>query len=347
MRGIVTLAGDGSRMLPWARLVRKEFLPLFAAPSDGRGDPVLKPVAHFVLETLVGAGITDLVLVVRPENLSYVRSYFSIDPAFLRRHAHHPERVRETARFYRSLAHLRIEFRLQRQPKDRRSRGFGDAVLRAAPVVGNEPFVVHAGDAVLLERERGRIVRALADLRARERLDAALLVRPVTDPRRYGVVEGRRLSAFRGMGRLAVTRMVEKPTAPRSRWAATAVYAFGPKIWDALRQEARRHPEELELTDGIARLIRDGGRVQALILTPREGVWRSVGSPERYARALVETRTRAERAPKGRVGRRRRPLPRSRTVRRRPHRGRPSGIGGGGRPTSGRTPRPEVSGARR
>ncbi len=305
MRGVVTLAGDGSRMLPWARLVRKEFLPLFDVPSDGHGAPVLKPVAHFVLETLVRAGISDLVLVVRPENLSYVRSYFSIDPAFLRRHAHHPERVRETRQFYRSLARLRIEFRLQRQPKDRRSRGFGDAVLRAAPVVGDEPFVVHAGDGLLLEPERGQLVRAMVALRARERLDAVLLVRPVADARRYGVVEGRPLAPFRGIGRLAVTAMEEKPAEPRSRWAATAVYAFGPRIWDALRREARRHPEELELTDGIARLLRDGGRAQALILTPRQGIWRSVGSPERYARALSETQALAERVRRTRTGSRR------------------------------------------
>lgn len=294
MRGVVTLAGDGSRMLPWARLVRKEFLPLFDAASDGHGEPVLKPVTHIVLETLVAAGVTDLVLVVRPENLEYVRTYFSIDPAFLRRHSHHPERVRETREFYRSLARLRIEFRLQRHPKDRRAKGFGDAVLRAAPSVGDRPFVVHAGDAVLLERERGRLVRAMVDLRDRENLDAVLLVRPVADPRLYGVVEGRRLDPFRGIGRIAVTRMEEKPAVPRSRWAATAVYVFGPRMWKGLRREALGRPQELELTDGIARLLREGGRVEALVLAPRVGRWRSVGSPDRYVRALGETRALAE-----------------------------------------------------
>ena len=48
MRGVLTLAGEGTRMLPWTRGLRKEFLPLFDGGSVS-GPPVLKPVAHLVL----------------------------------------------------------------------------------------------------------------------------------------------------------------------------------------------------------------------------------------------------------------------------------------------------------
>ncbi len=297
MRGIVTLAGAGSRMLPWSRGLRKEFLPLFDRAASPGGEPVLKPVTHLVVETLVGARVTDLVLVVRPENRSIVENYFSIDRDLLARHAHHPDRIRETERFYRSLRRLRVTVRLQRRPL-----GFGDAVRQAERLAGGRPFVVHAGDAVVVAPERGRLLRAMIDLQASEGLDAVLLVRPVADPRRYGVVEGSPLPRFHGVRRLAVTGMEEKPERPRSRWAATAVYVFGPALWGALRREARESPRELELTAGIARLLREGGRVEALVLAPGLGQWHSVGSPERYVRALLATRALAARSPRVRPG---------------------------------------------
>ncbi len=295
MQAVVTLAGEGTRMLPWTRGLRKEFLPLFdAAPNGG---PVLKPVAHLVVETLVRAGADRLTLVVQPKDRPLVRSYFTVDPAFLSRHAHHKDRLTETRRFYTTIRGLQFSFVPQPRP-----RGFGDAVLRARRSVGSHPFLLHAGDAVLLERERGFLLRAMADLLEREALEAVLLVRQVADPRRYGVVEGTPGAPTRGVRRLDVRTLVEKPAQPRSHWAATAVYAFRPSLFAALdRYRRAARPRELELTDGIRTLIEGGGRVAALVLDPGIGEWRSVGSPDGFAGALQRTRRLAERAPRARA----------------------------------------------
>src|SRR5690348_1663175 len=145
MRGVLTLAGEGTRMLPWTRGLRKEFLPLFSRADGGR--PHLKPVAHYVLETLVAAGVTDVTLVVGRKDREFVENYFSVDRKFLSRHAEHPDRIRETERFYRTLNRLRLRYAVQSAP-----RGFGDAVLQAEKTVGREPFVLHAADAALMER---------------------------------------------------------------------------------------------------------------------------------------------------------------------------------------------------
>jgi len=289
MQAVVTLAGEGTRMLPWTRGLRKEFLPLFDASVNG--GPVLKPVAHLVVETLVRAGADRLTLVVQPKDLAFVKSYFTVDPAFLSRHAHHEDRLAETRRFYATIRGLHLAFATQPAP-----RGFGDAVLRARPSVGSQPFLMHAGDAVLLERDRGALLRSMAELLEREGLEAVLLVRRVADPRRYGVVEGNFGAPTHGLRRLDVTTLVEKPERPRSHWAATAVYALRPSIFAALDRYRRRHrPRELELTDGIRTLIDEGGRVAALVLEPGVGEWRSVGSPDGFARALQRTRRLAER----------------------------------------------------
>jgi UTP--glucose-1-phosphate uridylyltransferase len=276
-------------MLPWSRGLRKEFLPLY--DRGLHGSSVLKPIAHLVLESLLGAGVSDVTLVVQPRDLALIQEYFSIDPSFLKRHGHHPERLVETRELYGKLRDLRLRYAVQP-----RTLGFGDAVLRAEPYVGSEPFLLQASDAVILEEARGRAHRALGELLVREELDGVVLARRVTDPRRYGVIEGRRSGKFGSWKRISVERMEEKPAHPRSHWAATAAYAFRPSLFDALRTARRsaRAGTELELTAGIQELIRGGGRVAALLLEPPTA-WRSVGSPEGYLRALHATRARLAR----------------------------------------------------
>lgn len=272
-------------MLPWTRGLRKEFLPLYDRADSG--PPVLKPVAHLVLESLVSAGASDITLIVGAKDLAFVQNYFTVDLEFLQRHAHHSDRLEETRRFYATLKRLRLTFGVQPTPK-----GFGDAVLQAEPFVGARPFLLHAADAVLLERQRGQIARHMAALLEQESLDAVLLVRHVMDPRRYGVVEPKKIVREAGYRRLDVARMVEKPDHPRSHWAATAVYAFSPRLFSALREVQRREqPNELEVTAAISEILETGGRVAALILTPKNGEWQSVGSPEGYMRALRRTET--------------------------------------------------------
>jgi UTP--glucose-1-phosphate uridylyltransferase len=289
MQAVVTLAGEGTRMLPWSRGLRKEFLPLYDRGANG--SPVLKPVAHLVVETLVRAGADRITVVAQPKDEEFVRNYFTVDPSFLERHRAHAERLTDTRRFYRTIAGVR--FTVVAQPH---ALGFGDAVLRAGPSVRKRPFFLHAGDGVLIEPRRGFLLRAMGELLENDEADGVLLVRRVDDPRRYGVVEGRLAEPVRGIRRIEVTGMVEKPPHPRTHWAATAVYAFRPVLFTALEASRRaRHPRELELTDGIRTLLDRGARIAALVLDPRLGEWRSVGSPEGFARALARTRTLARR----------------------------------------------------
>jgi UTP--glucose-1-phosphate uridylyltransferase len=289
VQGVLTLAGEGTRMLPWTRGLRKEFLPLYDYGSNGHA--VLKPVAHVALETLASAGADEITLVVGSRDLITAQNYFTIDRQFLRRHAHHKERLTDTERFYERLEELRLRYAVQSRP-----HGFGDAVLQAHHFVGEEPFLLHAADAALLEPERGAALLRMAALRDREDLDAVLLVRKVADPRRYGVLMGTPRAKEGPFQCLEVTEMEEKPEHPKSHWAATAVYALSPRIFRALEViERREHPAELELTAAIVRRMEEGGRVAALVLTPKLGEWRSVGSADGYVRALRRTEELARR----------------------------------------------------
>lgn len=276
-------------MLPATRGMRKEMLPLFYLGRQGR--PVLAPVAHLVVRSLHAGGASEFAMVIGRDG-DAVKKYFTPDTQIEARHQHHRERLIETLVLNRFLREVR--FRWVHQPA---AKGFGDAVLRARSVVGGEPFLMHAADALLWERRPGRLIAAMEDLRQVEGAAAVLLVRRVPRPQSYGVVQATRAGRWDGETYLRVKGMEEKPANPKSHWAATAVYAFGPEMMPALAAEARSHPRELEVTSGIRRLIREGHKVLAVTLRPESGAWLSVGSPEGYLRALRRTYVRSQGPP--------------------------------------------------
>ncbi len=278
---MITLAGEGSRMLPVTKGLRKEMLPLFYKGQGGV--PVLAPVAHLVVNSLHAAGADHATMVVG-RDAEAILKYFTHDGSLLDRHAHHQDRLVETLALYDLLAQMQFTWVVQSKPA-----GFGDALLTAAPAIDGEPFLLHAADAILLEPTPGKALAAMATLLTKKKAGAVLFVRKVKDPRRYGVVVGKAAGHWEGYGCLDVTGMEEKPEKPKSSWAATAMYAFTPEIFDVLRElSQRKDVRELEVTSGITGLMERGRKVYALISRSDEK-WLSVGSPEGYFRALHES----------------------------------------------------------
>ena len=290
MKAVITMAGEGSRLLPVTKGLRKEMLPLFYRGKGGV--PVLAPVAHLVVNSLHAAGVSNVTMVVGNDAASILR-YFTEDGNLLDRHAHHQDRLVETLALYDLLSRMHFSWVIQSSPA-----GFGDALLRSSAAVGEHPFLLHAADALLMERTTGRALSAMTHLLFQKKASAVLFVRKVRDPRRYGVVEGVPDGRWDGYRSLQVTGMEEKPTQPRSSWAATAMYAFSPEIFDILRELRQKDPQtELEVTNGIEGLIERGRKVYALISRPSEERWLSVGSPEGYFRGLHYSYRAAMRAP--------------------------------------------------
>ena len=169
-----------------------------------------------------------------------------------------------------------VTFVFQEEPK-----GFGDAVLRAEDFAGNEPFFVHADDGVLT----GGYKEASA-LFEQVEPDGILLLRKVSNPRRYGVVTYTDLGEFMGHKLFRITSAEEKPKEPKSDIAISAVYVFTPKLFRAIR-EVKVDEGELELTYGIQKLIEQGGEVYGILLNQER--WLNVGDPDSYHDALNYT----------------------------------------------------------
>ncbi|UTI66619.1 sugar phosphate nucleotidyltransferase [Paraconexibacter antarcticus] len=248
---VVPVAGLGTRLAPLTRALPKELLPVGRAPVVGH-----------VVEELAVCGIARVCFITR-RGKGAILDHFD-DP-----HAGHP-----------------VSFLAVRQPVQ---RGLGDAVLCAEGAVAG-PFVVALGDAVLSAGggHGATVVTRLAEAFAAHGAVAAIAIEQVEPDAvsRYGIVA---VGDPGDDGVLPVRGLVEKPgaaTAP-SRWAAAARYVLSPAIFGALRATAPGAGGEVQLTDAIAALLRDGGTVVAVPLLPGERR-HDVGSPASYARAFVD-----------------------------------------------------------
>ena len=138
--------------------------------------------------------------------------------------------------------------------------GLAHAVLTAEPFLGSSPFVMYLGDNML----QGGIAE-LVDAFKTNQPDALILLTPVEDPENYGVAE---LTDGR------VTRLVEKPPAPRTDLALCGVYMFTAGIHDAARAITPSARGELEITDAIQHLVDTDQRVEPHIV---RGWWKDTG----------------------------------------------------------------------
>lgn len=142
--------------------------------------------------------------------------------------------------------------------------GLAHCVLIARDFLADEPFVMYLGDNFLI----GGITGLVEEFRA-ESPDAAILLTKVPHPEQFGVAE------LGPDG--AVTRLVEKPSNPRSDLALVGVYLFGARVHTAVRSIEPSARGELEITDAIQWLIDSGARVRPHFVS---GYWKDTGRLE-------------------------------------------------------------------
>jgi len=272
-KAVIPAAGLGTRLLPVTKETPKEMLPIFAKSRDGR--ICLKPLLQAVFEQLYEVGVREFYFVVGRGKRA-IEDYFTPDSSFLDmlEEMGKSEAISDLQSFYDRVEDSTIVFVNQPKPA-----GFGDAVLKAKPLV-KEDFLVYAGDTYIISPQDGylsRLMKAYRDLKAQ----AAFVLKDVENPKRFGVIEGKRL----GEGVFEVERAVEKPEKPPTNLAIMPAYVFDPAVFEALESIAPGKGGELQLTDGIQRLIEWGKKVVAIKLRP-EDVWLDVGTSEAFWDAL-------------------------------------------------------------
>ncbi len=266
---VVPVAGRGTRLLPLAKSQPKEMLPV------GR-----KPVVQYVVEELARCGIGRLLFVTGPGKAA-IENHFDIDSELI-------EHLRATGKeeLLRELAFEReeLEYFYTRQ---RRQLGLGHAVLCARPVVGDQAFVVALGDSIIGLHAQSQVVRTMIERFESSRADAVIALQevPQSDVVHYGIAEPKD-----GEGEVfELADLIEKPSVDEapSNLAVAARYVFSPAIFDCLEKTQPGKGNEIQLTDAIRMLIRNGRKVLGVRLTPEEPRF-DIGSFESYFRTFIE-----------------------------------------------------------
>jgi len=278
-KAVIPAAGLGTRLLPITKEMPKEMLPIFMRGKNGR--LCVKPMLQAVFEQLYDVGFREYAFIVG-RGKRVIEDHFSPDEAFIEylKNKNKAKIVEELQELYEKINDSKIVFVNQPQP-----RGFGDAVYRAKIFTEKEPFLLHAGDDLILSQSSDhlkRIVKAFEDFDA----DAVFLVEEVEDPSKYGVMVGDEIRP----GVFKVMEVIEKPRRPPSNLAVIALYVFKPLIYRAIEKVRPEEGVEVELTDALRLLVNWRRKVYALKL--QRGERRiDVGSPETYIKMLKKMLT--------------------------------------------------------
>jgi glucose-1-phosphate thymidylyltransferase len=226
VKGVILAGGKGTRLHPLTRITNKHLLPI----SD-------RPMVTYAIEALVGAGITDVMLVTGGTH---------------------------AGEFFRLLGdgHAwgvdRLFYAYQEQ-----EGGIAEALGLAERFVDDDRVLVMLADNIF-----ERSLRTAVENFERQERGGRIVLARLPDPehlRHLGVPE------FDGDGR--VTRIVEKPESPPSEFAVTGVYFYDGTVFDVIPKLVPSGRGELEITDVNNHFVDEGTMEYDVV----EGFWGDAG----------------------------------------------------------------------
>ncbi|MBN8294861.1 UTP--glucose-1-phosphate uridylyltransferase GalU [Rhodobacter sp. NTK016B] len=264
-KAVFPVAGLGTRFLPATKAMPKELLPI-----------IDKPIVQYAVEEAIAAGITDIIFVTgRPKRAIGDHFDANLELEFqLSQKGKHKERD-----MVRNIIPEGVNCIFIRQPEP---KGLGDAVLCAAPAVGDAPFAVLLADDLM----KGNTLPTAEMVAAYEQNPTNYLcVTEVEDDvvHKYGIVK----PGPKGPdGRVTVAGLVEKPKledAP-SHLASMGRYVFNAEIFDVLRKLEPGAGGEIQLADAID-ILAEKGKVAAMEMSAHRY---DCGSKFGYLNAIVD-----------------------------------------------------------
>ncbi len=207
MKGVVLAGGTGSRLNPLTRVTNKHLLPIYD-----------KPMVYYPIQTLVNAGIEEILLVTGGKNAG----------DFLR--------LLGNGRDF-GLKHLNYTYQ-------EGEGGIAEALGLAEFFAAGEPICVVLGDNII----EGNICHAVESFK-RQKQGAKILLKEVQDAQRFGVAE------VRGD---RVAGIEEKPKAPKSNYAVVGIYLYDASVFEKIHRLKPSGRGELEITDVNNFYIEDG-----------------------------------------------------------------------------------------
>ena len=240
MKCVLTVAGLGTRLLPLTKELPKEMLPIYSESSEH--ELILKPILQVIFESLFQYNIRDFCFVVGRTKRS-VEEHFTpdYDLLFELKKAKKKKLVKIMDEFFKKLEKSSIVFTYQPKPI-----GFGDAIDKGKKFVGNENFLLHAGDDIVISKNNEHLHR-LEKAFIKYDAEVACLIEEVDNPSQYGVVNGKILEK----GILDINEIQEKPKKPKSKHAIIAIYIFKSSIFKYLKEAKKNGNPEFQLAEAF------------------------------------------------------------------------------------------------
>lgn len=198
MKGVVLAGGLGTRLRPLTAVTNKHLLPVYD-----------QPMIYYPIQTLVNAGITDIMIVTGGNSAGDFLKLLGNGKAF-------------------GLKHLNYTYQ-------EGEGGIAEALALVEHFASGDPVCVVLGDNII----EGNIAAAVRSYR-HQGGGAKIILRKVPDPERFGVPE---LDGQR------VVRIDEKPSSPKSEYAVIGIYMYDGEVYDIIRTLKPSGRGELEITD--------------------------------------------------------------------------------------------------
>ncbi len=264
-KAVFPVGGMGTRFLPATKAMPKEMLPV-----------VDKPLIQYAVEEAVAAGITDLIFITG-RNKRAIPDHF--DKAYELETELEARGKTALLDLVRNIVPAGVNCIYIRQSE---ALGLGHAVLCAKPVVNNEPFAVILADDLIDSQDKPAMqqMTELFNYYQCSILGVQQVAREETGS--YGIVATQQMNDKLGK----VDRIVEKPApavAP-STLGVVGRYILTPRIFSHLENIPFGAGGELQLTDGIARLLDE----QQVLAYSFDGIRYDCGSKLGYLKATVE-----------------------------------------------------------
>ncbi len=207
MKGVILVGGSGSRLDPLTRVANKHLLPIYD-----------KPMVYYPIQTLVNAGITDIMLVTGGSNAG----------DFLRLLGNGSD-----------FGLKRLHYTYQDRPA-----GIAHALGLARDFAEGDTLLLMLGDNII----EGNLLAARRNFEAQERGARVMLTR-VENPSSYGVVEiedGR------------IKNITEKPARPKSNLVQTGIYFYDERVFEIVSKLRPSGRGEMEITDVNSYYLQEG-----------------------------------------------------------------------------------------
>ncbi len=269
-KAVIPAAGLGTRMLPLTKTQPKEMLPVAG-----------KPCIQYIVEELASVGV-EQILIITGQRKRVIEDHFDKD-LYLEQLLQMSEQkeLLETLQY----EDMDIQYFYTRQS---RPSGLGDAIKHAKDFINDEPFIIALGDSIIHSSESKPLLERMIDAYTNNQNSIIVGTRqvPLEDVSKFGIVKPK---GDINKDLVEIEDVIEKPspkTTP-STLAFAARYIMPPSIFDALERTGPGKGGEVQLTDAMRLLLKEGTKGYSICLTDKEKRY-DIGNMSSYFEAFVD-----------------------------------------------------------